>query len=100
MKKFLIATLLLPALNINAQITYQHTFPGPSSNTYAESTIINLGNNEYKYFYVDYASNQLKLFNLDFSPYSNLTVPITLVSPQSNWNGEINMFEYGIFPAS
>jgi Secretion system C-terminal sorting domain len=107
MKKLLCALLLLSNATIHAQITYQHTFPGPTSSAWAEPTVINLGNNEYKYFYVDFAANQFHLFNMDFTSYANLTIPITMISPQtynigyvtrSLFDCDTNMFEYAVLP--
>ena len=39
-----------------------------------------MGNNGYKYMYIDFQANQLKLFNLDHSPYSTTNVPVSLVN--------------------
>lgn len=87
------------------QITYEHTFPGPQCAISAQVLLINMGNNDYKFSYIDYAANQLKLFNLDYSPYISINVPITLTSQAeytiayvtwSLFDCDTTMFEYAI----
>ena len=97
--------LLLNSANFG-QIILEHTFPGPNSTAADRGVrLINIGNNHYKYVYTDYTANQLKLFNLDFTPYYTVNVPITLVNVNTYSIGYItyslfdcdtSMFEYAI----
>src|SRR5947207_8455481 len=107
MKKILICLIMLLTQKTIAQITYEHSYPGANSTAWARLTIINLGNNEYKYFYVDYGTNELKLFNLDHSPYATSNLPITLIDEvhytvgyvtKSLFDCDSTMFEYAIMP--
>lgn len=113
MKKLIFITasiLMLSTASIKAQITFQHTFPvsvGTGQQTIP--VIINLGKNEYKYFYVDYFANQIRLFNLDFTNYCTVNVPVTLINSNHYQIGYVtrtlfdcdtSMFEYAIMPSS
>jgi hypothetical protein len=93
---------------VDGQITYEHTYPAINSNIWARPIIINMGNNDYKYFYIDYLSNQIKLFNLDHTPYFFVNVPITIsysdytigYVTKSLFDCDTNMFEYAILPVN
>jgi hypothetical protein len=107
MKKILFALFVLIAIKSNAQIIYEHSYPGANSSAFARLTIINLGNNDYKYYYFDYNLNQLKLFNLDHSPYASVNAPFPLNNEtqytvgyitKSLFDCDTNMFEYAIMP--
>jgi len=107
MKKFLIGLIILLNHKTDAQINYEHSYPGPNSPAFSRLVIINLGNNDYKYFYFDYNLNQLKLFNLDHSPYSTVIPPFPLINEgtytigyvtKSLFDCDTNMFEYAIMP--
>ncbi|MCW5907635.1 MAG: T9SS type A sorting domain-containing protein [Chitinophagales bacterium] len=102
--------ILLSVASSKAQITYEHTYPGPNSPSQARPVIINMGGNDgYKYLYVDYQTNQLNLFNLDHSQYATVTVP-TLLQNQSEYrigyvtwslfDCDTTKFEYAVLPAN
>jgi hypothetical protein len=107
MKKILIALIMLLSHKTDAQITYEQSYPGPNSSAFARLVIINLGNNDYKYFYFDYNLNQLKLFNMDHSPYTTVNAPFPLIDEskytvgyitKSLFDCDTTMFEYAIMP--
>lgn len=107
MKYIIILLIFCFSQRIDAQIVYQYTFPGPASIHQSFPTIINMGDNDYKYFYVDYATNQFNLFNLDFTLFNTVNVPIALVNLQFNSIGYVTkslfdcdttFFEYAIMP--
>ncbi|MEI6816348.1 MAG: T9SS type A sorting domain-containing protein [Bacteroidota bacterium] len=103
-----LAVIMMFCIDINnvfGQITYQHTFPGPNSPSFAQVQLINMGNNDYKFCYIDYATNQLKLFNIDYSVFNTINVPVTLTSQAvytiayvtwSLFDCDTTMFEYAI----
>lgn len=107
MKKVLFAVALLLCLKIHAQIVYEHSYPGPNSPSWARLTIINLGNSDYKYYYFDYSTNEIKLFNLDHSSYFTCSPPFTLIDEgnytvgyitKSLFDCDSSMLEYAIMP--
>ncbi len=109
--KFLISFLLCIAslINMRAQITYEHTYLGPNSASEVRPQLINMGDNYYKYVEVDYASNQIKLYNLNHSSYATINVPIALSNSgeytigyvtKSLFDCDTTMFEYAIMPSS
>lgn len=78
MKKllFIIGTLMLNAIVMKAQITYEHTYtitqPGQ-----ANVFVTNLGHNNYKHVIHDYYKGELNLFNLDHTPFMlNIPIPV------------------------
>ncbi len=110
MKRIVIGLLILINSKSNAQITYEHTYPGPGSVTQSRPLqMINMGNNDFKYAYVDYSTNELKLFNLNHTPYITISLPIPLINSgeyvvayvtKSLFDCDTTMFEYAIMPQS
>ena len=106
----LLVFLLLLTQTINAQINFEHSYPGPSSSSFARPIVINMGGSDgFKYMYVDYQTNQLKLSNLDHSNYATINIPTTLINDAENSIGYVtfslfdcdtNMFEYAILPSN
>ncbi len=102
--------ILISIVHSRAQVTFEHTYPGPNSLAQSRPTIINMGGNDgYKYMYVDFQSNELKLFNLDHTLFYNITVPVTLLnSSQYNigyvtwslFDCDTTQFEYAILPGN
>ncbi len=93
--------------NIFGQITYESSYPGPNSLSVSRLLLTNISTNEYKYEYVDYASNQLKLFNLNHTPFLTVNVPVTLISEAEHNIGYVTrtlfdcdstQIEYAILP--
>lgn len=110
MKKILAIITILLAFKCSAQITYEHSYPGPNSASESRLVIINMGGSDgVKYFYVDYQANTLELFNLDHSHYITINVPIQLINSSENRIGYItrslfdcdsSMFEYAVLPSN
>lgn len=111
MKNFLLsAVILVFAFAAKAQITYEFTYPGPATLELARPVIINMGrSDDYKIMYLDYKTNQLKLFNLDHTSFATINIPILMVSPSeytvgyvtwSLFDCDTTMFEYAILPGS
>ena len=64
--------------NIKAQITFEHSYSMPQGKYFYYT---DLGNNNYKYFYIDSYANKFSLYNLDHSPYMlNITPGVPLDS--------------------
>jgi len=57
--------------SIKAQITFEHSYSVPPGKDFY---ITDLGNNNYKYFYIDYYNDKFSLYNLDHSPFM-LNIP-------------------------
>lgn len=109
MKKIIFITLFAFVMNAKAQITYEYTYYGTDSIGAATGglQLANIGNNDYKYVYVDYVTNQLKLSNLNHTPYLTISIPVTLINPgaynvgyvtKSLFDCDTNMIEYMIMP--
>lgn len=60
MKKLTIYLLLLLPFLSNAQIIFEHTYPGPNSISQNRLQLVNLANNEFKYIYTDYSRMSLR----------------------------------------
>ena len=58
--------LMLYATNLEGQITLEHSYFVPDGK---DLYITDLGNNNYKYFYIDYYNDKFSLYNLDHSPF-------------------------------
>lgn len=106
--QFLFGNLLINSISMG-QITFEHTYPMVNDPSIARPILINLGDNEYKYMYVDYATNELKLFNLDHSSFLNVSFPIPLINwgeytvgyvTRTLFDCDTNMLEYAIFPTN
>ncbi len=73
MKRFIsiLSILALFAINAQGQITLEHTYPGVSA------AYINLPVSGYKYYVMDVANSQCRLYNNDHSPWKtiNLNIP-------------------------
>lgn len=107
MKNMLLCCFALLALNSNGQIVYESSYPGPNSPSSSRLQLVQLSDTEYKYAYVDYATNQLKLFYLNHTPYITLTVPVTMVNEaeyvvayitRSLFDCDTSKFEYALMP--
>lgn len=110
MKKLIIVVvIMISAVSVKAQIIYEHTYPGPQSPSEARPVVINMGGSDgYKYLYVDYQTNQLRLFNLDHSNFATVTVPTLLTNNSeyrigyvtwSLFDCDTTMFEYAVLPS-
>jgi hypothetical protein len=106
--QFLFGNLMINSLSMG-QITFEHTYPMVNDTSIARPILINLGDNEFKYIYVDYATNQLKLFNLNHSSFLNVNFPIQLINwgeytvgyvTRTLFDCDTNMLEYAIFPTN
>ena len=73
-KKILIPALFFVLGNIicKAQITLEQTYSVPPGKTFY---FTDLGNNNFKYFLIDYYNNYFSLYNLDHSPFMLNIVP-------------------------
>ncbi len=101
---------LFTTASVKAQITLEHTYPGPSGPPQSRPIVINMGGTDgYKYMYTDYLTNQIKLFNLNHTPYSTVNVPIPLIDEgeytigyvtRSLFDCDSTMFEYAILPGN
>ncbi len=109
--KYTITLLIfgLSFLKINAQVTFEHSYPGPNSSSWARLQLINLGKDEYKYVIVDFPANTITLYNMDHSVYKSIKVPVTLENESENNVGYISRslfdcddekIEYAILPQS
>lgn len=107
--KHLIASLFcgICSIKAQAQITYEQSYSGPNSTSEARLQLIDMGVNEYKYSLVNYATNQLSLYNLDHSTYATVTIPIALVNSgeysvgyvtRTLFDCDSTQFEYAILP--
>lgn len=101
--------MLAFAINVKAQVIYEHTYYGTDSINAGTGSLqlVNIGNNDYKYVFTDYVTNQLKLFNLNHTPYLTVNIPVTLINPgeynigyvtKSLFDCDTNMIEYMIMP--
>jgi len=75
MKKLLLFTagiFMLCNASIKAQITLEHTYLVPQGK---EFYFTDLGNNNYKYFLIDYFNDNFSLYNLDHTPYMLNIIP-------------------------
>ncbi len=111
MKRNILITILAYYTAISsllAQITYEHTYPFVQSQEETRVQLVDIGDNEYKYIYVDHSQNQLRIFNLDHSEYSTITFPVA-VDPAEFYVGYVtkslfdcdtNMYEYAIMSRS
>jgi hypothetical protein len=84
MKKSILFISVLVALfsinrNANAQITLEHTYPGAFGHLY----IVNLENYGQKYCWRDWATNYVRLYNLDHSVFRAMPLPVVSYSPLS-----------------
>ena len=79
MKNIALVLSMMICIKVSAQITYEHSYPGPNSPSWSRLTIINLGSYEYKYYYFDYSTNEIKLFNLDHTPFFTCSPPFNLI---------------------
>ncbi|MBP9790406.1 MAG: T9SS type A sorting domain-containing protein [Bacteroidia bacterium] len=101
---FICLFLLLNYASI-AQITYEHTYPASGSPSQAIVDLVDIGNNDLKFLYTDYSLNELRIFNLDHSPFATIVVPIQLLNrneysigyvTKSLFDCDSTMFEYAI----
>src|SRR5436190_11228076 len=78
MKKLFLVLLLLLATLSKAQINLEHVYSvAPGRMFY----FTDLGNNNYKYFLIDFYNNYFSLYNLDHTPYMlNITPGVPLDS--------------------
>ena len=66
------------SIEANAQITLEHTYSAPLGKGFYYT---DLGNNDYKYFYIDYYNDKFSLYNIDHTPYMlNITPGVSLDS--------------------
>ncbi len=79
MKKSILSIIaLFLFLTTEGQITLEHTYNVPPGKTLYYT---DLGNNNYKYFFIDYYNNSFSLYNLDHTPFIlNITPGISLDS--------------------
>lgn len=77
MKKYLfLFVVMVPTINLIAQITYEHTYTAPPRQV-NNIFLTNLGNDNYKYVVWDYNQSSFSMYNLDHSPFIlNIQVPI------------------------
>jgi hypothetical protein len=89
MKK--VFTLLWIIINntLSAQVIYEHSYPSSYTPSEALLNLIDIGDSQYKYTYTDYSTNELKLFNLDHSPFSTISIPVQLINQNEYWVGYI-----------
>jgi hypothetical protein len=66
MKKFLFAMFVFQIVNVKAQVMLEHTYNIQSGNQFY---FTDLGNNNYKYFSIDYFNDKFSLYNLDHTPF-------------------------------
>ena len=76
MKLLLILSALFIWSNAQSQIVLEQTY---STNNGKQLYLINLGNDDYKYFMLDFPNNSFDLYNLDHSPFMlNVQTPVDL----------------------
>ncbi len=63
---FIMSIILLISINSFAQITFEHSYSVPPGKNFY---FTDLGNNNYKYFYIDYYNSKFSLYNLDHTPF-------------------------------
>ncbi len=80
--------IMLCNININAQVTLEHTFVtgGTSAAMGQEFFLTNLGNNNYKYVIYDYDNAKFSLYNMDYSPFMlNIEIPVISDPANNTW---------------
>ncbi len=115
MKKIILTQLIMIILQLlyakgsYSQIVYEHTYPFVYSLANCRIQLKDIGNGDYKYIYTDYSTNELKIFNIDHTPF--LTIPITepMVNEQeyvigyvtkSLFDCDTSMIEYALMPVN
>lgn len=105
MKKNVSYLFLLLSVSLYGQITYEHTYPFVNGPSMARIQLVDIGNNDYKYIYSDYLTNELKIFNIDHTPFLTIAVPISLIDhneynigyvTKSLFDCDTTMIEYAI----
>ncbi len=105
----LILIFLFLRISLFGQITYEHSYPYAHSPSADRVQLTDIGNDDFKYFYTDYLSNELKIFNIDHSIFANILVPVALINEQeyvvsfvtkSLFDCDTSKFEYAILPVN
>lgn len=90
-----------------SQITFEHSYPSVQSSCSTKVQLVDMGNDDYKYFYVCYPLNELRIFNMDHSSFFTLVVPVNLMNDgeyeigyltKSLFDCDTTMFEYAVLP--
>ena len=76
---------MMCTVNINAQITFEHSYAISVTGQGEEFFLTNLGNNNYKYVIYDYTNSRFSLYNLNHTPYLiNIQIPFSVVDTITN----------------
>jgi hypothetical protein len=70
-RAILLGVIFILSLNMKAQITLENTYV----NIQNDFELIDIGNNEIKYYYFDNINGIISLYNLDHSVYKSITIP-------------------------
>jgi hypothetical protein len=78
MKKIALILFVLIITNVvSAQITFENSYPNTDDGFWdKEFGLVNLGNSNYKYYFVDKGNSQITLYNLNHTVYKSITIPI------------------------
>ena len=82
-KNLLLLLMMVPSINLIAQITYEHTYLSPPQQA-NNIFLTNLGNNNYKYVVWDYNQSFFSMYNLDHTPFM-LNIPVPIVGDSGHF---------------
>jgi len=106
---FILLLFILNCFSANSQIVYEHTYPYANGPTKTRVQLKDIGNNDYKYIYTDYSTNELKIFNIDHSPFLTILLPVPMINEQeyvvgyvtkSLFDCDTTMIEYALMPVN
>ncbi|MBI3503151.1 MAG: T9SS type A sorting domain-containing protein [Bacteroidetes bacterium] len=83
MKKFLLILFASLAMNVQAQVNFEHNYPNSTIN-YAEFGMTRLDSSTYMYYLINYDSTKFRLYNLNHSLYLTVQIPVAYISYDYN----------------